>query len=87
MTTTTGVTKVKRGKLLSADEAGALLGISGQQLRLWIRMKLLHADCVGRSYIIQSEQLALTSKRYHDGYFTDAPCGRDGGSINRIELE
>lgn len=79
------VVKVKRGKLLSCDEAGELMGISGHQVRLWIRMRLMHAERVGRTYVILSDQLALVSERFHKGYYVDAPAGRNG-SINRIEL-
>jgi hypothetical protein len=78
--------KVQRGKLLSCEEAGAAMGISANQVRLWVRMKLLYAVRVGRTYAIQSEQLALVSERFHNNFYTDAPVGRSG-TINRIELE
>jgi len=78
--------KVKRGKLYSCDEAAGLMGISSQQVRLWIRMRLLHAEKIGKTYVIRAEQLALASERFHRDYFVDAPTGRNG-SINRIELE
>ena len=80
------VVRVKRGKLYSCDQAGELLGISTQLVRLWIRMRLLHAEKVGRTYVIYGEQLALVTKRYYEDYYSDAPTGRNG-SINRIELE
>jgi excisionase family DNA binding protein len=80
------IVKVRRGKLLSCDEAAELMGISGHQVRLYIRMRLMHAERVGRAYVIRSEQLALVSERFHQGFYTDAPAGRNG-SINHIELE
>ncbi len=86
MAMTMDVVKVKRGKLYSCDEAGKALGIATQLVRLWIRMRLLHAERVGRTYVIYGEQLALTSKRYYEDYYTDAPCGRNS-SVNHIELE
>ncbi len=80
------VKKVKRGTLYSADEAGAVLGISGQLVRLWVRMGLMFADKVGKAYIIRAEQLALVSERYHNNYYVDAPVGRDG-TLHRVVLE
>jgi excisionase family DNA binding protein len=85
MAMTMNVARVKRGRLLSCDEAAELMGISSQQVRLWIRMGLLHAERVSKVYVIHSEQLALASERFHRDYFVDAPVGRNG-SINHIEL-
>ncbi len=80
------IVKVRRGKLLSCDEAGELLGISTNQIRLWVRMRLLHAEKLGHVYVIQAEQLALASERFHRNLLDDVPLGRSG-LINKVELE
>jgi hypothetical protein len=78
--------KVQRWKLYSVDEASQIMGISDQCLRLWIRMKLIHAEKIGHVYVLQGEQLALGSKRYHDNYYADVPVGRTG-RVNFVEIE
>lgn len=78
--------QVHRGELFDATDAGRVLGVPGAQLRLWIRMGLLHAKKVGNTYAIRAEDLAYASQRYHQGMFADVPRSRDGGEINFVEL-
>ena len=78
--------QAKRGQLLSVEDASKLLGISDQCVRLAIRMRLIHAERVGRTYAIRSEQLALVSERYHNNFYVDFPTGKRG-TLNRVVLE
>jgi hypothetical protein len=79
------VVQVQRGRLLSVNEAGAILGLPSGHLRLWLRMGLLYAQKIGKTYVVRSEDLAEASRRYHNDCFVDAPHPREG-SLNLVVL-